>query len=96
MTTNESQQNISDLERKLDEIKNELTEIRYDLEKARKRSLATPAALAASWFVAGATLTFTAVYLSKPYLWGLGLMVIGILGVAFCWCKWSRERKDGA
>jgi hypothetical protein len=95
MTTNSSQPDNDNLEHKLNEIKNELAEIKCDNKKAEKRAWATPTALAASWFVAGATLTTTADYLSKPYLWGLGLIVIGILGVAFCWYKWSTKREDG-
>jgi len=55
------------------------------------QSWATPAGVATSFFVTGATLTFTAVYSSKPYFWGVGLMMIGILGVAFCLYKWSNK-----
>ena len=78
----------------LDNVMRELTEVRRDLRKARKRSFATPIALGASWFVQGVTLTFTAVYLSTFYWWGLGLMVIGILSVAYFWFKSSRIKVE--
>lgn len=82
MTTQPTQTPIND------NIMQELTKIRHDL---KEESWVARAAFVAQFVVIGLVLTLTTACLSKPYLFGWSLVVIGIVGLVFCGCKWRRN-----
>lgn len=78
-----------DLESKLDDIKTQLAKMERE---AKRGTLTTIGAFAASYVLAGLVLTLTATTLPKAYSFGWGLVGIGIVGAAYCWYKSSRIR----